>query len=159
MYKVFGLISMSQPQTKASWFLPSQNPSQITPAIKHHCDPLFRWITSWLLLRGISVHIWISFNIISFSIHLFQLCLHSQEHWMVIFVCLFLSSIKELNICLSRICPDDLEIALRCQELQFMITQPEPALGFVLSHIRSRWCISDFWTKGRRVYRSNHQFW
>ena len=40
-----------------------------------------------------------------------------------------------------------------------MITEQEPALEFVLLHIYYYIFISDFWAKGRRVYRSTNQVW
>ena len=49
------------------------------------------------------------------------------------------------------------EVAWRCQELPFMITEQEPALEFILLHIYYYIFISDFWAKGLRVYRSTNQ--
>ena len=49
------------------------------------------------------------------------------------------------------------EVTYRCQELLFMITEQEPALEFVLLHIYYNLFISDFWTKGQRVYCSTNQ--
>ena len=40
-----------------------------------------------------------------------------------------------------------------------MITEQEPALEFILLHIYYYIFISDFWAKGRRVYRSTNQVW
>ena len=39
------------------------------------------------------------------------------------------------------------EVALRCHELLFMITEQEPALEFVLLHIYHYILISEFWAK------------
>ena len=49
------------------------------------------------------------------------------------------------------------EVAWRCQELLFMITEQEPALEFVILHIYYYIFFSDFWAKGRRVYRTTNQ--
>ena len=49
------------------------------------------------------------------------------------------------------------ELAWRCKELPIMITEQEPAVEFVLLHIYYYIFISDFWAKGRRVYRSTNE--